>query len=350
MGCCCSKTEEWRDSDSNSDSDSDSISGIDSDISSLSDILHYSGWSTKTVEHRQHTTAGTQHAWLDAELKGDSRCKEEPEVLRNPTRGVGPTLDSDPCVALPRLSTGGEENTPVVSKPSKPVQSTLVGPLSVAFMVTQASGDHQRPKVDPKPQRDEKGGEELHVLTTAPPQAFKTTTCSIGCMCDIDADDLEQEQSQCATAGATDESINRAANQTLVHPEHLLLDQTLVHYKHLLLDQTLVHPEHLLLDQTLVHPKHLLLDQTLVHSKHLLLDQTLVYSTHLLMDQTLHQTSPSISTSHHRHCALTISEKMHSLLRPLGWNTERFSINPLTVPSGHYRRETAKDVFLSYSN
>ncbi|XP_056879996.1 uncharacterized protein LOC130520300 [Takifugu flavidus] len=215
MGCCCSKTEEWRDSDSNSDSDSDSISGIDSDISSLSDILHYSGWSTKTVEHRQHTTAGTQHAWLDAELKGDSRCKEEPEVLRNPTRGVGPTLDSDPCVALPRLSTGGEENTPVVSKPSKPVQSTLVGPLSVAFMVTQASGDHQRPKVDPKPQRDEKGGEELHVLTTAPPQAFKTTTCSIGCMCDIDADDLEQEQSQCATAGATDESINRAANQVI---------------------------------------------------------------------------------------------------------------------------------------
>ncbi|TWW52984.1 hypothetical protein D4764_0152360 [Takifugu flavidus] len=116
MGCCCSKTEEWRD---DSDSDSESISGIDSDISSLSDILHYSGWSTKTVEHRQHTTAGTQHAWLDAELKGDSRY---------------------PCVALPRLSTGGEENTPVVSKPSKPVQSTLVGPLSVAFMVTEASG------------------------------------------------------------------------------------------------------------------------------------------------------------------------------------------------------------------
>ncbi|XP_029685370.1 uncharacterized protein [Takifugu rubripes] len=213
MGCCCSKTEEWRDSDS--DSDSESISGIDSDISSLSDILHYSGWSTKTVEHRQHTTAGTQHAWLDAELKGDSRCKEEPEVLRNPTRGVGPTLDSDPCVALPRLSTGGEENTPVGSKPSKPVQSTLVEPLSVALMVTEASGDHQRPKVDPKPQRDEKGGEELHVLTTAPPQAFKTTTRSVGCMCDIDADDLEQELSQCATAGATDESINRAANQVI---------------------------------------------------------------------------------------------------------------------------------------
>ncbi|TWW54124.1 hypothetical protein D4764_0113940 [Takifugu flavidus] len=287
MGCCCSKTEEWRDSDSDSDSDSESISGIDSDISSLSDILHYSGWSTKTVEHRQHTTtAGTQHAWLDAELKGDSRYKEEPEVLRNPTRGVGPTLDSDPCVALPRLSTGGEVNTPVGSKPSKPVQSTLVGPLSVAFMVTQASGDHQRPKVDPKPQRDEKGGEELHVLTTAPPQAFKTTTLSVGCMCDIDADELEQEQSQGATAGATDESINRAANQVIntsswTRPwfiptpppgpdpgssqtpppgpdpgssqTHLLLDQTLVHPKHLLLDQTLVHPEHLLLDQTLVH-------------------------------------------------------------------------------------------------
>ncbi|XP_029685878.1 uncharacterized protein C6orf132 homolog isoform X2 [Takifugu rubripes] len=107
MGCCCSKTDEWRDSDS----DSESISDIDSDISSLSDILHYSGWSTKTVEHRQHTTAGTQQAWLDAELKGDSRCKEEPEVIRNPTR-VGPTLESDPCVALDRLSTGGEENTP----------------------------------------------------------------------------------------------------------------------------------------------------------------------------------------------------------------------------------------------
>ncbi|TWW62560.1 hypothetical protein D4764_04G0012070 [Takifugu flavidus] len=93
MGCCCSKTDEWRDSDS----DSESISDINSDISSLSDILHYSGWRTVMVEHRQHTTAGTQHAWLDADLKGDSRCKEEPEVLRNPTRGVGHTLDSDPC-------------------------------------------------------------------------------------------------------------------------------------------------------------------------------------------------------------------------------------------------------------
>ncbi|TWW61219.1 hypothetical protein D4764_05G0013090 [Takifugu flavidus] len=119
MGCCCSKTEEWR------DSDSESISGIDSDISSLSDILHYSGWSTKTVEHRQHTTAGTQHAWLDAELKGDSRCKEEPEVLRNPTRGVGPTLDSDPCVALPRLSTGrrGKHSSCVKAVQTGPVNS-----------------------------------------------------------------------------------------------------------------------------------------------------------------------------------------------------------------------------------
>ncbi|TWW79911.1 hypothetical protein D4764_10G0009410 [Takifugu flavidus] len=94
MGCCCSKTEEWSDSDSDS---------------SLSDFPPYPRRITKTVEHRQHTTAGTQHGCLDAELTGDSRCKEEPEVLRNPTRGVGPTLESDPCVALDRRSTGGEE-------------------------------------------------------------------------------------------------------------------------------------------------------------------------------------------------------------------------------------------------
>ncbi|XP_056884935.1 uncharacterized protein LOC130523591 [Takifugu flavidus] len=239
------------------------------------------------VEHRQHTTAGTQHAWLDADLKGDSRYKEEPEVLRNPTRGVGPTLDSDPCVALPRLRTGGEENTPVGSKPSKPVQSTLVEPLSVAFMVTEASGDHQRPK------------------------AFKTTTRSFGCMCNIDADDLEQEQSQCATAGATDESINRAANQ-VINTSSWTRPWFIPHTP--LLDQTLVHSKHLLLDQTLVHSKHLLLDQTLDYSTHLLLDQTLVHSKHLLLDQTLHQTSPSISTSYHSHCALLVTMRGRLLL------------------------------------
>ncbi|TWW61278.1 hypothetical protein D4764_05G0013680, partial [Takifugu flavidus] len=311
MGCCCSKTEEWRDSDSDSDSDSESISGIDSDISSLSDILHYSGRSTKTVEHRQHTTAGTQHAWLDAELKGDSRCKEEPEVLRNPTRGVGPTLDSDPCVALPRLRTGGEENTPVVSKLSKPVQSTLVGPLSVALLVTQASGDHQRPK------------------------AFKTTTRSVGCMCDIDADELEQEQSQGATAGARDESINRATNQVIntsswTRPWFIINISSWTRPWFIPNTSSWTRPWFIPNTSSWTTPWFIPNTSSWTrpwfiptpppgpdpgssrtpppgpdpgYSKHLLLDQTLVYSTHLLMDQTLHQTSPSISTSHHRHCA-----------------------------------------------
>ncbi|XP_029682689.1 WW domain-binding protein 11-like isoform X1 [Takifugu rubripes] len=90
MGCSCStSSDEWSDSDSDS---------------SLSDFPTYVRRSTKTVELRQHTSAGTQHACLDSELKGDSRsrCDEEP-------------LESHPHVVLPRLSTGGEENTPDVS-------------------------------------------------------------------------------------------------------------------------------------------------------------------------------------------------------------------------------------------
>ncbi|TWW61268.1 hypothetical protein D4764_05G0013580 [Takifugu flavidus] len=101
MGCCCSKTEEWRDSDSDSDSDSESISGIDSDISSLSDILHYSGWSTKTVEHRQHTTAGTQHAWLDAELKGAEQIRRNLRFLGTQHVVSGPPLIQIPVWRCP---------------------------------------------------------------------------------------------------------------------------------------------------------------------------------------------------------------------------------------------------------
>ncbi|TWW54519.1 hypothetical protein D4764_0167470 [Takifugu flavidus] len=66
MGCSCStSSDEWSDSDSDS---------------SLSDFPTYVRRSKVTVEHRQHTSAGTQHACLDAELKGDSRsrCDEEP--------------------------------------------------------------------------------------------------------------------------------------------------------------------------------------------------------------------------------------------------------------------------------
>ncbi|TWW62588.1 hypothetical protein D4764_04G0012350, partial [Takifugu flavidus] len=96
MGCSCStSSDEWSDSDSDS---------------SLSELPPFVTRSTKTVELRQHTSAGTQHACLDEEVKGDSSgtC-EEP-------------LESHPRVALPRLSTGGEENTLDGSKPSKPVQ------------------------------------------------------------------------------------------------------------------------------------------------------------------------------------------------------------------------------------
>ncbi|TWW61220.1 hypothetical protein D4764_05G0013100 [Takifugu flavidus] len=131
--------------------------------------------------------------------------------------------------------------------------------------------------------------------------------------------------------------------------QNLLLDQTLVHPKHLL-DQTVVHPdtpppgpdpgssEHpswtrpwfiintsswtrpWFIPNTSSWTRPWFIPNTsswtrpLFHSKHLLLDQTLVYSTHLLMDQTLHQTSPSISTSHHRHCALLVTMRGRLLL------------------------------------
>ncbi|XP_029682525.1 uncharacterized protein [Takifugu rubripes] len=174
MGCSCStSSDEWSDSDSDS---------------SLSDFPTYVRRSKVTVEHRQDTTAGTQHACLDAELKGDSRgrCDEE-------------TLESHPHVALPRLSIGGEENTPDVSKPSKLVWSTPVRPPSVAFMVTEVSGDQQRPTVDSEPQRDDKEGEEVRLVMTEPHQAFKTKTHSYYSICSADTDDLEQEQNHCAT-------------------------------------------------------------------------------------------------------------------------------------------------------
>ncbi|TWW66771.1 hypothetical protein D4764_20G0008030 [Takifugu flavidus] len=139
MGCCFS-------GESTTDECSESIS--------LPDSPSYGGQSKVTVELKQSTTEVTQHASLDEEVTGDS-SKKETEVLGNPdivsnlntvkthekkldqhtimdpepsvTRGVGPILESHPCVALPRLSTG-ENNTPDGSKPSKPVRSTLVGP------------------------------------------------------------------------------------------------------------------------------------------------------------------------------------------------------------------------------
>uniref|UniRef100_A0A674PE76 Uncharacterized protein n=1 Tax=Takifugu rubripes TaxID=31033 RepID=A0A674PE76_TAKRU len=116
------------------------------------------------------------HASLDEEVTGDS-SKKETEVFGNPdivsnlttvkthekkpdqhtimdpepsvTRGVGPILESHPCV---------------------PVQSTLVGPPSVAVMVNEASGDQKRPTVDPKSQCDDKDEEEVRVeIPTLPP-------------------------------------------------------------------------------------------------------------------------------------------------------------------------------------
>lgn len=109
MGCFCRTSDEWSNSDS-----------------SLSDFLPYVRWTMKTVELRQHTTTVTQHECLDPQLTGDSRgrCDEG-------------TLESHPCVVLLRLSTGGEDNTPDGSEPSKLVRSTLGGPPSVAFMVSE---------------------------------------------------------------------------------------------------------------------------------------------------------------------------------------------------------------------
>ncbi|TWW66785.1 hypothetical protein D4764_20G0008170 [Takifugu flavidus] len=269
MGCCFS-------GESTTDECSESVC--------LPDSQSYGGQSKVTVELKQSTAAVTQHASLDEEVTGDS-SKKETEVFGNPdivsnlntvkthekkpdqhtivnpepsvTRGVRPSLESHPCVALPRLSTG-ENNTPDGSKLSKPVQSTLVGPPSVAVMVNEASGDQKRPTVDPKSQCDDKDEEEKlvhyqHLLLNQTLVYYQ----------------------------------HFLLDQTLVHYQHFLLDQTLVHYQHLLLDQTLVHYQHLLLDQTLVHYQHLLLNQTLVHYQHLLLNQTLVHYQHLLLNQTL---------------------------------------------------------------
>ncbi|TWW70664.1 hypothetical protein D4764_17G0001470 [Takifugu flavidus] len=140
MGCSCStSSDEWSDSDSDS---------------SLSELPPYIRRSTKTVELRKHTV--TQHACLDKEVKGDGSgtCEE--------------TLESHPRVALPRLGTIGEENNIDGSKPSKPVHSTFVGPPSIAIMMTEASGDQQRPMVDPEPQRGDK--DDTDDLEKAPNQ------------------------------------------------------------------------------------------------------------------------------------------------------------------------------------
>ncbi|TWW70666.1 hypothetical protein D4764_17G0001490 [Takifugu flavidus] len=140
MGCSCStSSDEWSDSDSDS---------------SLSELPPYIRRSTKTVELRKHTV--TQHACLDKEVKGDGSgtCEE--------------TLESHPRVALPRLSTSGEANNIDGSKPSKPVHSTLVGRPSIAIMMTEASGDQQRPMVDPEPQRGDK--DDTDDLEKAPNQ------------------------------------------------------------------------------------------------------------------------------------------------------------------------------------
>ncbi|XP_029698718.1 ras-associated and pleckstrin homology domains-containing protein 1-like isoform X2 [Takifugu rubripes] len=140
MGCSCStSSDEWSDSDSDS---------------SLSELPPYIRRSTKTVELRKHTV--TQHACLDKEVKGDGSgtCEE--------------TLESHPRVALPRLGTIGEENNIDGSKPSKPVHSTLDGPPSIAIMMTEASGDQQRPMVDPEPQRGDK--DDTDDLEKAPNQ------------------------------------------------------------------------------------------------------------------------------------------------------------------------------------
>ncbi|TWW62520.1 hypothetical protein D4764_04G0011670 [Takifugu flavidus] len=121
MGCSCStSSDEWSDSDSDS---------------SLPELPPFVRRSTKTVELRQHTSAGTQQACLDEEVKGDGR----------------------------------------------------------------GTCDQQRPTVDPEPQCDNKDGEEVRVETTDPHQAFKTKTHSCYSIRPIDADDLEQEQNQCPT-------------------------------------------------------------------------------------------------------------------------------------------------------
>ncbi|TWW76222.1 hypothetical protein D4764_13G0008840 [Takifugu flavidus] len=204
MGCCFSVKK---------------TSGQRSDSSSLSRSPPCSRRSKVTAELRQRTSARTQH--------------EETEVFRNPKHGVDPTLESEPRVALPRLIAGGEQNAP---DGSKPVRSTLVGPPSVAFVVNEASGDQQRPKVDPEPKRDVKKVEEVRVVKRARYQALQTKTHSCCSMCSFD--DLGQGQSQW---GATDEPGPSALLQTSVvstpppKPDAgllqcLLVDQMLVFY------------------------------------------------------------------------------------------------------------------------
>ncbi|TWW76219.1 hypothetical protein D4764_13G0008810 [Takifugu flavidus] len=205
MGCCFSVKK---------------TSGQRSDSSSPSRSPPCGRRSKVTAELRQRTSAVTQH--------------EETEVFRNPKHGVDPTLESDPRVALPRLIEGGEQNAP---DGSKPVRSTLVGPPSVAFVVNEASGDQQRPKVDPEPQRNVKKVEEVRVVKRARYQALQTKTHSCCSMCSFD--DLGQgQQNQC---GATDEPGPSALLQTSVvstpppKPDAgllqcLLVDQMLVFY------------------------------------------------------------------------------------------------------------------------
>ncbi|TWW66784.1 hypothetical protein D4764_20G0008160 [Takifugu flavidus] len=317
MGCCFS-------GESTTDECSESVC--------LPDSQSYGGQSKVTVELKQSTAAVTQHASLDEEVTGDS-SKKETEVFGNPdivsnlntekkpdqhtivnpepgvTRGVRPSLESHPCVALPRLSTG-ENNTPDGSKLSKPVQSTLVGPPSVAVMVNEASGDQKRPTTLVRYQHlllDQKLVHYQHLLLNQTLVYYQHFL--------LDQTLVHYQ--------------HLLLNQTLVHYQHFLLDQTLVHYQHLLLNQTLVHYQHFLLDQTLVHYQHFLLDQTLVHYQHFLLDQTLVHYQHLLLNQTL---------VHYQHLLLnqTLVHYQHFLLDQTLVHYQHLLLNQTLVHYQHF--------------
>lgn len=201
MGCCFSlKT-------------SGSLQG---ETSGLLDSPHHDGLSEVTEELRQHAIAVAQHVCLDEEGEGDrgGPCEEKTQALPSPdafchlnvvnadeeeldssnthrnmdaqsgvTRGVG----SDPRVELDR-----EENAP---DGSEQVWSPPSGLPSADSVLTEASGDRQGPK-------------EACVVTTAPYQGLKTATHSFYSICSIDADDLEQEQSQWPAAGGTADPLH----------------------------------------------------------------------------------------------------------------------------------------------
>lgn len=197
MGCCCSLET------------SDSLQG---ETSALLDSPHHDGLSGVTEELRQHAIAVAQHVCLDDEGEGDrgGPCEEETQALPSPdafchlnvayadeekldSSNTRRNMDAQTGVGSdPRVELDREENAP---DGSEQVWSPPSGLPSADSVLTEASGGRQGPK-------------EARVVTTAPYQGLKTATHSFYSICSIDADDLEQEQSQYPAAGGTADPLH----------------------------------------------------------------------------------------------------------------------------------------------